>query len=301
MQLHLVCATIEGKLLHTARKPTGTWYPFEEIKDQAGSVGPVLTLSCAGDHCTTALHVCTVSKDGRLRHTTYRVVDRSWSAIEDVATQVSAYLALPWLGLASIFGQLHLCVLNRDRIRYLLRGTNGSWSTVGNVVDPQGNMVGPYYLKGAGDNNTGQLHLCGITPSGHITHLFRPVDSTTWSVLADLTPGPPGDYGAACAVLPDGLHVCGGRGRLKHLIRQVDGHVSAPEDVTGQVGTPGAFADVVCASVGEELHVCAVTASDGRLWHTIRQANGSWSRFAEVAGDPGNVTLVSVAGLFLPG
>ena len=39
MQLHLVCATIEGKLLHTARKPTGTWYPFEEIWEARCSQG----------------------------------------------------------------------------------------------------------------------------------------------------------------------------------------------------------------------------------------------------------------------
>ena len=130
------------------------------------------------------------------------------------------------------------------------------------------------------------------------------ISCSTWSALEDLTPGPPGDYGgSACAVLPDGLHVCGGGdgGKLKHLIWQGTGKVSAIEDVTGQVGTPGSFADVVCASVGDELHVCALTQGNGHLWHTIRQSDGSWSRFASVAGDPGNIALVSGAGLFIPG
>jgi hypothetical protein len=45
------------------------------------------------------------------------------------------------------------------------------------------------------------------------------------------------------------------------------------------------------------LHVAGVT-EDGRLWHTIRRADGSWTQFGDVeaqAGDRGRFVRVGIA------
>jgi hypothetical protein len=77
--------------------------------------------------------------------------------------------------------------------------------------------------------------------------------------------------------------------------------------VNGQAGNPGGLAGnpgTVCAASAAgndatgELHLVVATC-DGRLFHTIRYANGNWQLFGDIkgtqAGDPGSVSSVSAA------
>jgi hypothetical protein len=94
-----------------------------------------------------------------------------------------------------------------------------------------------------------------------------------------------------------------GDGKLWHTIRFANGSwQSGFGDVKAQESNdPGPFTAVGCAGVGGDLHMISLTG-DGKLWHTIRFANGSWQSFfgdvkAQESNDPGPFTdHISCAG-----
>jgi len=59
-------------------------------------------------------------------------------------------------------------------------------------------------------------------------------------------------------------------------------------DVEGPAGEAGNLRQVAVAAIGPWLHLAAVNNA-GRLWHTIRSADGSWQPFADVEGQTGEM------------
>ena len=71
-------------------------------------------------------------------------------------------------------------------------------------------------------------------------------------------------------------------GRIWHAVRRADGSWIGFGDVKTAAGQyPGVFTSVACAGIGQDLHVCGVS-SDGRIWHAVRRADGSWIGFGDV-------------------
>ena len=88
-----------------------------------------------------------------------------------------------------------------------------------------------------------------------------------------------------------------------HTIRRANGTwQNSFGDVKAQENNdPGKFTAVGCAGVGGNLHVVGLT-DDGKMWHTIRRANGTWQdSFGDVKAqennDPGKFTAVGCAGV----
>src|SRR6266567_8103 len=92
-----------------------------------------------------------------------------------------------------------------------------------------------------------------------------------------------------------------GDGKLWYIIRSANGSWQACfDDVKAQTSNdPGPFMGSSCTAADGDLHVVGTT-SDGKLWYTIRSANGSWQPFfddikAQEANDPGPLLAVDVA------
>ena len=87
-------------------------------------------------------------------------------------------------------------------------------------------------------------------------------------------------------------------GRLYHAIRGSSGQWTAFGDVATQTGSPGPVGDVAAAAIAGDLHVVVVSSNTGRLYHTIRRADGTWLRFGDVnsqTGTPGYFSSVATA------
>jgi hypothetical protein len=164
---------------------------------------------------------------------------------------------------------------------------------------------------------------------------YRQAANGTWSTLTTLSsglgtgsfvPALPWRFGrVSVGRVAEELHVCAvtkqaenytrESGKLAHTVRTFNANLDAGgferqqftdwNDVTGTIGLTRPVVDVACAGVrnttagNDELHVCAVL-DDGKLWHAIRSAAGSWTVAGDVAaqaGQNGPFTRVDCAAL----
>jgi hypothetical protein len=106
---------------------------------------------------------------------------------------------------------------------------------------------------------------------------------------------------------PDGeLHVVavGVSGKAWHTFRSAGGKWQKFSAVSTLAGDPGPCRSVAAAFIGDDLHVIAGTDLNGKLWHTIRRANGTWSKFKDITDEGGYPNVfddVSIAGDDLTG
>ena len=135
------------------------------------------------------------------------------------------------------------------------------------------------------------LHVTGVTSDGKLWHTIRFANGSWEPSFGDVKaqesndPGPL--YAVDCAADGDDLQVISATnvldttngGKLWHTIRFANGSWEPSfGDVKAQESNdPGLFyEDIACAAAFGNLHVCGITTGDGKLWHTIRFANGSW-------------------------
>ncbi|HZR42565.1 MAG TPA: hypothetical protein VFB12_20760 [Ktedonobacteraceae bacterium] len=293
-------------LWHTIRQADGTWaLPFIRVQEQTARVGsqigPVRQAVCATNQ-DRALHICVIDRIGNLWHT-IRQPNGIWPfpfrKIQDQTILVGSRVG-PIQQVACATdraGDLHICAVDYERdLWHTIRRADGTWPfpfvRVQDQVSRVGSHIGPIQQVACATNPNRDLHICAIDRAGNLWHTIRRADGT-WSfpflnvqdqALGSRVGATPG---VACAANPNGdLHICtlDFPGTLWHTMRRADGTWPFPfsrvQDQTARAGSQiGPIQQMACATnTNGDLHICALVYADhiGNLWHTIRQADGTW-------------------------
>lgn len=252
--LHVVCIDDTRNLWHTIRRIDGTWLPFGDVRsvvlgENPGSLDPggFDDVDCAG--VVNDLHVCLRTGNDVVH--TIRRIDGSWFPFGDVLLAGQAPRgAIFSVAAAQVNGQLHICAAIQRRGPVLVSAEHSLFHTIRGSTGSwrQFQNFGGSFDDIACAGVGGQLHFCGTTFDRQGIRLNA----------------------------------------LEHALRPSGGGPFTPfGDVRSVVLTenpgsldPGLFHSVSCAGLAGELHVC--TISSGRLFHTIRRADGTWFPFGDV-------------------
>jgi C1A family cysteine protease len=192
--------------------------------------------------------------------------------------------------------EFRLVGLHAGELSHTVRGPAAHWS----AFEPLGTPLGAGTIKAVSCAGVGEsMHVIAVGDQGAQTNLWHSVRNPAGTWQANFgnvkDPGQDRDFSAAaCAGVGTSLHVVAVEGgRLWHTIRRSAGswqtnfaHLPCPSD-----DGAGPVTAIGCAGIGSTLHVVVVI--DGALWHTVRNANGTWQKAF------GKVKVPAAAGAFL--
>jgi hypothetical protein len=207
---------------------------------------------------------------------------------------------------AGVGNQLQMVGIVRGQLWHTIRNADGSWQpSFGLVESQEHNNPGAFSaISCAGVGN--QLQVVGIV-GGRLWHTIRNADGSwqpSFGLVESQEHNNPGAFSAiSCAGVGNQLQVVGiVGGQLWHTIRNADGSWQPSFGLveSQEHNNPGAFSAISCAGVGNQLHVVGIVG--GQLWHTIRNADGSWQpNFGLVESqendNPGVFGAISCAGV----
>ncbi|GCE06746.1 hypothetical protein [Dictyobacter aurantiacus] len=201
--------------------------------------------------------------------------------------------------------RLQTCALGTDgRIYHTIRYPGGSWQPAFGNVNAQESNGGTLRFTdidcgGALDS----LHVTAVTRDGTIWHTIRLANGSWQPFFGNVNNQESNGKmlrfsDVSCAgTTSSKLHVAAltSMGTIWHTIRMANGSWQPTFGNVNNQESNGRllhFTDVDCATVGENLHVCAINRN-GTIWHTIRFANGSWqSSFGNVNNQESNGRLL---------
>jgi kumamolisin len=299
-------ALTPGQLWHTIRNADGSWVPsFGLVESQEGNNPGTFTAVSAGG-VGTQLEVVGVA-GGQLWHT-IRNADGTWAPSfglveSQEGNNPGAFTAISAAGVGN---QLEVVGVAGGQLWHTIRNADGSWApSFGLVESQEGNNPGAFTaVSAAGVGN--QLEVVGVA-GGQLWHTIRNADGTwapSFGLVESQEGNNPGTFTAISAAgVGTQLEVVGiAGGQLWHTIRNADGSWAPSFGlVESQEGNnPGAFTAVSAAGVGTQLEVVGVAG--GQLWHTIRNADGTWAASfglveSQEGNNPGAFTAVSAAGV----
>ncbi|BCJ40706.1 hypothetical protein Aiant_13630 [Actinoplanes ianthinogenes] len=311
--LQLTATTSRGGLWHTIRQEDGSWQPFfGDVKGvESNDPGHFVATACAG--ARGGMHLVGLTHNGGMWHTIRFADGSGWQpSFGDVKAQESNDPGhFGAVGCAAVSGELHVVGLTNDgKMWHTIRHADGSWTPAfGDVKGQESNDPGHFTAVGCAGVN-GELHVVGLTDDGKMWHTIRHADGSWQPFFGDVKGVESNDPGyftsVGCAGVNGELHVVAltGDGGMWHTIRLAGGTGWQPffGDVKGvESNDPGYFTATGCAGVNGELQVLGLT-EDGKMWHTIRHADGSWvPSFGDVkaqeSNDPGHFVSVGCAGV----
>jgi hypothetical protein len=322
--LHVCAISNQDGLWHTIRKANGAWpFRFGDVQSQTRRVGPnpgigTTPFSACATNQQGDLHVLAIDNNNGLWHTS-RKADGSWPfAFGDVQAQTRKIGPNPGIGgtpftacATNQQGDLHVLAIDKNKgLWHSIRKADGSWPFAFGDVQAQTRKIGPNPGIGVtpfaacATNQQGDLHILAIDKNGGLWHTNRKADGTWPAAFGDVQAqtkklGPNPGIGATpfttCATNQQGdLHVLAidTSGGLWHTMRTADGKwpfafgdVQAQTRKIGPNTGIGRISSVTCAVNKQgDLHIGAIDLN-GKLWHTIRQADGSWPfAFGDVQG-----------------
>jgi Common central domain of tyrosinase len=263
-KLHVCGVTNDGHLWHTFRSHSGNWQNgFGDIENQSGNQGLFAKVACGG--IGSRLHVCGITSDGRLWHTSRNGTTGGWQNFTDVESHSGQVGDFADVACCGVGNNLHICATTTDgRILHTIRFSNGNWqSTFGNIENQTGESgtFATVGCAGVGD----KLHVCAVTNTGRLLHTLRNNNGTWQNFFGDIE-ALTGEAGVftrvACTGKGSELHVCGvnSNGQILHTIRF--GNNSWQPffgDIGGQLCRSGQFQGISCGVEGNDVHVCIIT------------------------------------------
>jgi hypothetical protein len=305
--LEVVGIGSDASLWHALRRPGGSWQPTAGPVRDRTSGGPSNLLDVACSRTTEgALHVVAVGVNGDLWHT-IRDAHGAWqSYFGNVGDQARS--GPPFVHSVSILGigtGLHVIGAAGWGLWHTLRREDGTWSSFDCIGD--GTADGPRGLRESGIGSEDGKHLLAVGIAEHTTMWFITATASRagarWdgpyrAVHDQAIGGPPGFTKVSCAGAGGVIHVVavGNDGQLWHNVfdRDTAGLFTSFDPIARQsTRGPPSFVDVGCASDdGRSVHVVGL-GSDGRLWHTIRNADGTWQPTFELVESPSSLRAAS--------
>ncbi|MCB5178294.1 CHAP domain-containing protein [Streptomyces antimicrobicus] len=291
-----------GNVFHAVRNADRTWTDFGNVENVAGEVpSGVRSIAEAGVNGDT--HVLAVSNDGRLYHT-IRFADREWAGFGDVHTEAGELTGVTQVTAVSIGSDLHVAVVAGGTAYHTIRHADGTWDKFGTLGQPGGSPVTKVAVGRTGD----ELQVVALSDTGVLRHAIRHADRT-WTAWGDASAA--AGAGAAGISRIDDVAVAGtGNGDLQFVVtanggtQQFHGARYGSGTWTGFNSLAGivpstTVTDVAAAAIEGELQVAMVTA-DGRVLHTIRHTNATWSGTGTVdlTGVSGTRTGIAITGTY---
>ena len=302
---------LQGRLWHTIRHANSTWQSFFGLVEsqEANDPGVFTAIGAAG--VANELQMVGVGPGGQLWHT-IRHANGSWQGsfglIEGQESNNPGVFTA--VACAEVSGDLHVVSVGPGgQLWHTIRHPNGTWQGAFGLIESQeSNNPGVFTAVGCAGVN-GELQVVGVGPGGQLWHTIRHANGSwqnVFGLIESQEANNPGAFTAvASASVNNELQVIGvgPGGQLWHTIRHANGSWQGSFGlIEGQESNnPGAFTAIGCAGANNEMQMIGV-GPGGKLWHTIRHANGSWQgSFGLVEGqesnDPGAFTAIACAGV----
>ncbi|RST07373.1 hypothetical protein EF910_06755 [Streptomyces sp. WAC07149] len=268
-----------GDFYHAIRAADGSWTGFKPLGGANGAAffnGSQEAITATPDG---SVQVLGTGKDGNLYHTA-RYPDGSWQdwnrmpgagGAASFAARGEAIAGMP-------NGDAQVMAIGDDgRIHHNVRFKNGTWQGWNQVGDWQAQRIAASALP------NGDLQVLITGTNGNVYHNVRKTDGTWQGWFAVDGAGTAATFAAssiAIAGLPNGdaqLLAVGNDGNTWHDIRKADGTWQGWKRMDGANGaTTFAASSVAIAGLPNGDAQLLAVGNDGKAWHDIRKADGTW-------------------------